>query len=105
MRTSLQWLRGGSLTALIALLAAAPIVHAAGPAPAAHRYAINGSLDVLAADKTTPSTPLGMSARLSAAPKDVALQSGGDFVVMAKLAESPLGCSGDDTIFANSFDP
>jgi hypothetical protein len=42
--------------------------------------------------------------RLSSPPRDVGLASGGDFVVMAKLAMSPLGCA-SDLIFANGFDP
>jgi hypothetical protein len=97
MRTSL-------LLGLIAL-AGAPAAEAAGTKPAAHRFEINGSLAPAQAEKTAAITPFGMSGRLSAAPKEAALQSGGDFVVMAKLAESPQGCSGNDTIFADDFDP
>ena len=103
MRTSLQWVRAGSRLGLIALLAGIPIAHAAGTA--AHRYSISGSLEAVAAEKSKSSAPLGIEGRLSAPPKDVGLQSGGDFVVMAKLAESPLGCSGSDTIFVDGFDP
>jgi hypothetical protein len=104
MRTSLQWVRGGPRFGLIALLAGLPLVHAAGETPA-HRYSISGSLEAVAAEKATSGAPLGIEGRLSAPPKDAGLQSGGDFVVMAKLAESPLGCSGSDTIFADGFDP
>ena len=104
MRTSLQWLRGSIALASIALVAGIPLVHAAGKT-GEHRYAIYGSLDVVAAEKTTASAPLSLGGRLSAPTAEVSLQSGGDFVVMAKLAESPLGCSGSDTIFANGFDP
>jgi hypothetical protein len=105
MRSSLQWIRGAPMVAAIALLAGVPAVHAAGKTPAAHRYTIHGSLEAIAAEKTTSNAPLGISGRLSAPAKESALQSGGDFVVIAKLAESPLGCSGDDTIFADGFDP
>lgn len=101
MRTSMQRVRGGPLLGLVALLASIPVVHAA----ASHRYSIHGSLEAATSEKTTAAAPLGISARLSAPSSDVGLQSGGDFVVMAKLAESPLGCSGSDTIFANGFDP
>jgi len=104
MRTSLQWVRAGSRLGLIALLAGIPVVHAAGTTPA-HRYSISGSLEAVAAEKSTSSAALGIEGRLSAPAKDVGLQSGGDFVVMAKLAESPLGCSGGDTIFVDGFDP
>ena len=104
MRTSLQWLRGSLALASIALMAGIPLVHAAGKTEE-HRYSIYGSLDVVAAEKTTASAPLSLGGRLSAPAKGISLQSGGDFVVMAKLAESPLGCSGSDTIFANGFDP
>ena len=97
MRTSL-------LLGLIAL-AGAPTAHAAGTKPSSHRFEINGSLAPAAAEKTTAGTAFGMQGRLTATAQDAALQSGGDFVVMAKLAESPLGCSGDDTIFADDFDP
>lgn len=103
MRTSLQIVRGGLLVGSIALLAG--VGHAAGTKPS-HRYEISGSMEVTAAEKTaTANAPFGLNGRLSAAPADVSLQSGGDFVVMAKLAESPLGCSGNDTIFADDFDP
>lgn len=105
MRTSLQWVRVSAVLASIALLAAVPTVHAAGKTPPAHRYAIHGSLEAAAPEKTAASAAFGLDGRLSAPPKDVGLQSGGDFVVMAKLAESPLGCSGDDTIFVDGFDP
>ena len=105
MRTSLQWVRGGPLIGLIVLLAGAPAVHAGGNAPASHRYTIHGSLEASAEEKTTASGSLGVAGRLSAPAKDIDPQSGGDFVVMAKLAESPLGCGGDDAIFANGFDP
>ena len=101
MRTSMQRVRGGPLLGLAALLALIPVVHAAG----SHRYSIHGSLEAATPEKTTAAAPLGLSARLSASASDASLQSGGDFVVMAKLAESPLGCSGSDTIFANGFDP
>ena len=105
MRTSLQMARGGALLALVALLAGASAVHAAGVAKPAHRYSIYGSLDVEAAEKTKAGAPMSLAARLSAPSKDVGLQSGGDFVVMARLAESPQGCSGSDTIFTDGFDP
>jgi hypothetical protein len=104
MRTSLQTVRGGALLALVAMLAGIPIAHAAGRMPAAHRYEISGSLQPAAAAKAIASGALGVNGRLSAPAKDVGLQSGGDFVVMAKLAESPLGCSGNDTIFVDGFD-
>ena len=104
MRTSLQIARVGPLLGLIALLAGSPGVQAETK-PAAHRYEINGSLAATATAKSTSSAPLGLQGRLSAQSTDAALQSGGDFVVIAKLAESPLGCSGSDTIFANGFDP
>jgi hypothetical protein len=45
-----------------------------------------------------------LNGRLSTPSRDVGLQSGGDFVVLAKLAESPLGCA-SDVIFADGFDP
>jgi hypothetical protein len=105
MRTSLQFVRGIALLGLIALLAPAPPVHAAGKVPASHRYSISGSLAAVAVEKAETGAPLAVGGRLTAPSKDVGLQSGGDFVVMAKLAASPLGCSGDDTIFADGFDP
>jgi hypothetical protein len=97
-------MRTSFLLGLIAL-AGAPVVHAGGTRPAAHRFEINGSLAPAAVEKTTAGTAFGMQGRLTATPQDSALRSGGDFVVIAKLAESPLGCSGDDTIFADDFDP
>jgi hypothetical protein len=103
MRSSLLFIRGGPLLGLIALLAGIPSIHAAQKAPAAHRYEISGSLESVATEKTAAGAWLGMAGRLSASPQDVGLQSGGDFVVMAKLAESPVGC-GNDTIFVDGFD-
>jgi hypothetical protein len=105
MRTSLQWVGGGPRLGLIVLLAGVSSVHAAGKTQSTHRYAISGSLEAVATEKATTGAPLGIEGRLTAPAKDVGLQSGGDFVVMAKLAESPLGCSGSDTIFADDFDP
>jgi hypothetical protein len=105
MRTSLHIVRGGPLLGLVALLAGTSIVHAGGTAPAAHRFEIHGSLAPAAAEKSAASAPFGIEGRLSAASQDAALQSGGAFVVMATLAESPLGCSGGDTIFTDGFDP
>ncbi len=105
MRTSLQIARGGRLFGLIALMAFAPLVQAGGTKPAAHRFEIHGSLAPAANEKSAASAPFGLEGRLTSAPQEAALQSGGTFVVMARLAESPLGCSGDDTIFADDFDP
>jgi len=105
MRTSMQFACGVALAGLVALLAGIPIGHAAGKTPPTHRYSISGSLAAVSEQKTAASTPLALSGRLSAASNDAGLQAGGDFVVMAKLAESPQGCSGGDTIFADDFDP
>ena len=98
MRTSLYWAIAGALLA-------AGAAHAADSRQPAHRYSIYGSLETATAEKTAASAAMSLDARLVAPPKDVGLQSGGDFVVMAKLAESPLGCGGSDTIFTNGFDP
>ena len=98
MRTSLHWAIAGALLA-------AGAAHAADSRQPAHRYSIYGSLETATAEKSAASTPMSLDARLTAPSKDVGLQSGGDFVVMAKLAESPLGCGGSDTIFTNGFDP
>jgi len=76
---------------------------AAGKA-APHRYTIKGSLEAAQTRASSDGVSTRLGARLSAPVKDVGLQSGGDFVVMAKLADSTLGCSGDDTIFVNGFD-
>lgn len=104
MRTSFHAIRGGPLVGLLALFAALPSVHADERSPT-HRYAIHGSLEAAATDATSARLPLQLSARLSAPAQDVGVQAGGDFVVIAKLAESPLGCTGSDTIFADGFDP
>jgi hypothetical protein len=107
METSTQVIRGGPrLLAALALLAAIPSAHA-GHATSSHRYAIHGSLESVAtADKTSAANPSWLSGhgRLSPAPQDAGLVSGGQFVVMARLATSPLGCA-SDLIFANGFDP
>jgi hypothetical protein len=102
MRTSFHVIRVGPLLALLVLLAGIPAAHAGGKTPA-HHYAIRGSLESVATSKSAASQTLRVNARLSAPSKDVGLLSGGDFVVLAKLAESPLGC-GSDIIFTNGFD-
>jgi hypothetical protein len=102
MRTSLQAGRIGPVLGLIVLLGGIPDVDAAAKT---HRYEINGSLETSSAEKSTASAPLALSGRLSAPSQDAGVQSGGDYVVLAKLAESPLGCGGSDTIFTNGFDP
>ncbi len=102
MRTSLHVIRGGPLLAMLVLLAGIPSAHAGSEQ--AHRYTVRGSLEAAATDKTAGSPWLRLNGRLSTPSRDVGLQSGGDFVVLAKLAESPLGCA-SDVIFADGFDP
>lgn len=104
MATFLRVIRGGPpLLAALALVAGSPRADAAERA-SSHRFAIHGSLAVDASDKHVPASPwLRMDARLSTPPKDVGLASGGDFVVLAKLATSPLGCA-SDLIFADGFE-
>jgi len=102
MRASLHVIRGGPLLAMLVLLAGSPPAHA--DSNQAHQYTVRGSLEAVATDKTAGSPWLRVNARLSAPSRDVGLQSGGDFVVMAKLAESPLGCASDH-IFTNGFEP
>lgn len=101
MRTSFHVIRGGPLLAMLVLLAGIPSAHAGNQT---HRYTVRGSLEAAATDKTAGSPWLRLNGRLSTPPRDVGLQSGGDFVVLAKLAESPLGCA-SDVIFADGFDP
>ena len=101
MRTSLHVIRGGPLLAMLVLLAGIPSARAGGQP--AHRYTVRGNLEAAATDNTAASPWLRVNARLSAPARDVDLLSGGDFVVLATLAESPLGC-GSDIIFANGFE-
>ena len=98
MRTSLHVIRGGPLLAMLVLLAGIPSARAGG-----HRFTVRGNLEAAATDNTAASPWLRVNARLSAPARDVDLLSGGDFVVLATLAESPLGC-GSDIIFANGFE-
>lgn len=69
---------------------------------ATHRYSMQGVLEASATD-TSAGASMQLAGRLSAPESGVALQSGDGFVLLAKLAESPLGC-GSDTIFFDGFD-
>jgi hypothetical protein len=103
MRTLTPVIRGGPLLlAALVLLGGIPCANAGDAAPR-HRYTIHGSLEAPAAKTTAASPWLSVKGRLSSPPRDVGLASGGDFVVMAKLAMSPLGCA-SDLIFADGFD-
>lgn len=103
MHTSYPVIRGGPLLAALVLLAGVTSAHAAGKTTAAHRYAIQGSLEAAASSTSSDSAPMQLTSHLSAPAQSLALQSGGDFVVMAKLAYSPMTCFGD-TIFRDGFD-
>ncbi|HEY0233264.1 MAG TPA: hypothetical protein VGC55_18595 [Dokdonella sp.] len=102
MRISYPVIRGGPMLAVLALLVGAASAHAAGKTTA-HRYTIQGSLQAAATSTNADGASMQMTSHLSAPAQDVALQSGGNFVVMAKLAYSPLTCFGD-TIFRDGFD-
>jgi len=102
MHTSYPVIRGGPLLVALALLAGATSAHAAGKTTA-HRYEIQGSLEAAASSAPSDSASMQLTSHLSAPAQGLALQSGGDFVVMAKLAYSPLTCFGD-TIFRDGFD-
>ena len=102
MHTSYPVIRGGPALAVLALLAAATSAHAASHT-ATHRYAIQGSLQAAATSGHSGEASMQLSSRLSMPTQDVALQGGGNFVVMAKLAYAPMACYGD-TIFRDGFD-
>jgi hypothetical protein len=102
MHTSYPVIRGGPALAALALFAAATSAHAASQTTT-HRYSIQGSLQATATSGNSGGASMQLSSRLSTPTQDVALQSGGNFVVMAKLAYSPMVCAGD-TIFRDGFD-
>jgi hypothetical protein len=102
MATSHPVIRGGPLFVVLSLLvgSASTSVFAR---TAAQRYMIHGSLQPSAAKRSPDSAPMRMSARLLARTHGPGLQSGGGLVVIAKLAQAPLGCA-DDTIFVDGFE-
>jgi len=102
MRISYPVIRGGPALAVLALLLGAASAHAAGKTTA-HRYTIQGSLEAAATSEHSDGTSMQLTSHLSPPAQDVALQSGGDFAMMAKLAYSPMTCFGD-TIFRDGFD-
>jgi hypothetical protein len=101
MSASHPVIHGGTMFVLLLLVgvASAPVFGRA----VAHRYVVRGSLEPAAAKRGAATALMDLSARLSPPTRGEGVQSGGDFVVLAKLAQSPSGC-GDDTIFVNGFD-
>ena len=93
-------IRSGPLAVLIALALASPA--GARDANAPHHFSISGSLT--RASAPAQGGPLQMQSRLSKPTATLVEQAGEGLVLSAKLAERPLGCTGD-TIFANGFDP
>jgi hypothetical protein len=78
---------------------------AATPAPGgaeSPRYTLRGSFEASARSQGSAAS-MQLSARLSPPARGAGLQAGGDFVVVASVAASPLGCA-DDTIFVNGFE-
>lgn len=102
MHTSYPVIRGGPVLVVLALFATATSAHAAAQTTV-HRYTIQGSLEPAVANASASAAPMPAKSRLSTPTQDVGLQAGGDFVMMAKLALSPLVCYGD-TIFRDGFD-
>jgi len=91
---------GPLLGALVALFLAVP---ATASDAQRHHYSIHGSLTPVAAAASSRGV-LQLKSRLSGEQSSIPAQAGGDLVLTARLALSPLGCAGD-TIFADGFDP
>ena len=66
------------------------------------RYTLRGSFEASPRSQAGAAS-MQLSARLSSPARGAVLQAGGDFVVVAGIASSPLGCA-DDTIFVNGFE-
>jgi hypothetical protein len=103
--TTLSWIsRGGPPSALLAaMLAIAPAGAANSPQ---HRYTVSGSLtrsDVASATTSDSGAALQLKSTLSRPARGNDVQSGGSFVMMAKIVASPLGCA-SDTIFVDGFE-
>jgi len=92
---------GPVLAVVVALVLATPA--GARDAGSSHHYSIYGSLS-----RTSAPAPAGgvlqMQSHVSRQTSNIVEQSGGNFVMNAKVAQQPLGC-GSDTIFENGFDP
>ncbi len=103
--TTLSWISRGGPPA--ALLAAMLVISPAGAANSPqHRFSISGSLSRTDAASTTANDnggTLQMKSTLSRPTPGSDVQSGGNFVVMAKIVASPLGCA-SDVIFVDGFD-
>ena len=95
-------IRGGPALAVAILLALASPADAREPDPR-HHFSVYGSLTPLTASGSSDSA-MQMHSHLSKAEATVIAQAGGNLVLSAKLAESPMVCAGD-TIFRDGFDP
>ena len=102
MRTSLHVIRGGPLLAMLVLLAGIPSAHAGSkPSASIHGPRQSGS-GCDRQDHREPVATRECAAVRAFAGCRLAVRRG--LVVMAKLAESPLGCASDH-IFTNGFEP
>ncbi len=100
--TTLSWIsRGGPPAALLAtMLAIAPASAANAPH---HRYSISGSLTPSGVSTASTNGGVQLKSTLSRPATGNDVQTGGSFVVMAKIVASPMGCA-SDTIFVDGFD-
>lgn len=100
--TTLSWIsRGGPpIVAVAALLAAGTSVAAGAPQ---HRYSIAASLTPVSVATAHDGGTIEMKSTLSRPPPSNAVQSGGRFVIIAKIVASPMGCA-SDTIFVDGFE-
>lgn len=93
-------IRGGPTW--LAFLVLAGVAATPAPGSAESRYTLRGSFEASARSQS-PAAAMQLSARLSSPARGAGLQAGGDFVVVASVAASPLGCA-DDTIFVDGFE-
>ncbi|MEO7433003.1 MAG: hypothetical protein ABIR62_13470 [Dokdonella sp.] len=100
--TTLSWIsRGGPPVALLAVaLTIAPAGAANSPQ---HRYSITASLTPSGVSTTAANGGVEMKSTLSRPASGNDVQSGGSYVVMAKIVASPMGCA-SDTIFVDGFE-
>jgi hypothetical protein len=95
-------IRSGPLLALLAIaIAGAPAI---AKDTAKQRYTIMGSLNAAAQPTPASGSGLQLKSGFSDTRSGPTVQSGDAFVLMAKLAYSPLVCYGD-TIFRDGLDP
>jgi len=94
-------IRGGPTWLAFLVLAGAGATPVPGSAESP-RYTLRGSFESSPRSQDGAAS-MQLSARLSSPARGAGLQAGGDFVVVAGIASSPLGCA-DDTIFVNGFE-